>query len=130
MKTEGGKRVKNKKRKVKDENVSYFLLETVTLMYLVSTHLCLCTLLSLLLLFLPPFSPYVSLPSSLSQPLPLTLCFPFVTLVSIPHYFSLVLSFIPCSLTSKKKKKTSHAQFGVHPVKLALNAHTHQHILL
>lgn len=107
---------KRKGTKVKDENVSYLLLEPASLIYLVSSHTSALAL-SLSLFSYPlrlPCSPPMSLPYNPCSSLPLTLRFPFVTLVSISHYFSLSLFHTLQSFTSKK---TSHAQFGLQPVK-------------
>lgn len=93
----GGLRIK-KRRKVKDENVSYLVLEAATLIYSVSSHTSAFTR-----HFLSPFFSYpLSLSPILFNSPPLFLCFPFVTLVSISRYFSLFLSFIPCSLSPAK----------------------------
>lgn len=107
---EGRNRATNKKgkeeEKVKVENVSYPLLETVTLICSVSSHT----------------SAFARRSSLSLPPTQRSLC-----RIHLSPFLTLFLFHTLQSLTSTK---TSHAQFGAEPVKLALNTHAHQQILL
>lgn len=103
-----GLRIKKGKEeeKVKVENVSYPLLETVTLICSVSSHT----------------SAFARRSSLSLPPTQRSLC-----RIHLSPFLTLFLFHTLQSLTSTK---TSHAQFGAEPVKLALNTHAHQQILL
>ncbi len=122
-------RKEKRRRKVKDENVSYLLLETVTLIYLVSSHTSAFArhfpsqFFSYPLACSLSLSPVFSL--RLSHPLRFSPSHPPRSLCHTCIYPSLFLTLsLLLTLQSLTSKKTSHAQFGVQPVKLALNTHT------
>ncbi len=127
-----GKRVRNKKRerrrKVKDENVSYLLLEAVTLIYLVSSHTSAFARHFLSYLFSNP-PPLLSLCLSLTLSNSLALFFrsPFVTLVSTSRYFLHFLSFIPCSLSPAKNFSCSVWCAACQACFEYTHSHTHTH---
>lgn len=121
---ERGLRIKTKKKKKgkRWERVIPLIRNRDSDLFGLISHLRLCTSLSLFsLLFLTlSLSPH-SLPVYVA--LPLTLHSPFVALVSLSRYFSL-FSYPAVS----HQQKTSHAQFGVQPVKPCFEyTHTHTH---
>lgn len=92
------KKKKKKRRKVKYENVSYLVLEAVSLIYSVSSHTSAFACHFLSRFFSYPLSLYLPHPLQFSPSLPpLYLCH---TCNYLPLF--LTLSFIPCSLSPAK----------------------------